>query len=99
MGLCGRVFIRVYRLLKIQSIMLVFSTQLCELLLLSPSLWFNSLPLHPNLVNKYFVYTFALCKGGGRWGGYGVLFWASDSKHLLESPFTSHFFRCRHCLL
>ncbi len=40
----GQVFIRVHRL-KMQSIMLVFSTQLCELLPLSPSLWFNSPPL------------------------------------------------------
>jgi hypothetical protein len=36
--------------------MLVFSTQLCELLPLSPSLWFNSPPLP--CVNKYTVYTF-----------------------------------------
>jgi hypothetical protein len=35
-----QVFIRVYRL-EIQSVMLVFSTQLCELPLY-PSLWFNS---------------------------------------------------------
>jgi hypothetical protein len=42
-----QVFIRVYRL-EIQSVVLVFSTQLCELLLLSPSLWFNSpSPLPP----------------------------------------------------
>ncbi len=38
-----KVFIRVYRL-KIQRVMLVFSTQLCELLPLSSSLWFNSPP-------------------------------------------------------
>jgi hypothetical protein len=37
------VFTRVYRL-EIQSVMLVFSTRLCELLPLSPSLWSNSLP-------------------------------------------------------
>ncbi len=35
-----QVFIRVYRL-EIPSGMLIFSTQLCELLPLSPSLWFN----------------------------------------------------------
>jgi hypothetical protein len=36
-GILRQVFIRVYRL-EIQSVMLVFSTQLCELLPLSPSL-------------------------------------------------------------
>jgi hypothetical protein len=36
-GTLWQVFIRVYRL-EIQSVMLVFSTQLCELLPLSPSL-------------------------------------------------------------
>jgi hypothetical protein len=38
-GALWQVFIRVCRL-EIQSVMLIFSTQLCELLLLSPSLWF-----------------------------------------------------------
>ncbi len=38
-----QVLIRVYRL-EIQSVMLVFSTKLCELLPLYPSLWFNSPP-------------------------------------------------------
>jgi hypothetical protein len=40
-----QVLIRVYRLEKkveIESIKLVFSTQLCKLLPLKPSLWFNS---------------------------------------------------------
>ncbi len=37
-------FIRVYRF-EIQSVVLVFSTQLCELLPLYPSLWYNYLPL------------------------------------------------------
>ncbi len=49
--------------------MLVFSNQLCELLPLWPSLWFNS--PHPFTflcVNKYTVYTYTVCKGG-----YGVL--------------------------
>ncbi len=41
--------------------MLVFSTQLCELLPLQPSLWFNP-PL--SCVNKYTVYTYTVCKGG-----------------------------------
>ncbi len=48
--------------------MLVFSTQLCELLPLSPSLWFNSPPLP--CVNKYTVFTYTVWKGGG---GYGVM--------------------------
>ncbi len=38
-----QVFIRVYKL-EIQAVMLLFWTQLCELLPLSPSLWFNSPP-------------------------------------------------------
>jgi hypothetical protein len=36
-------FLRVYRL-EIQSVMLAFSSKLCELLPLSPSLWFTSPP-------------------------------------------------------
>jgi hypothetical protein len=44
-GTMRQVFIRVYRL-EIQSVMLVFSTQLCELLPLYPSLWFIP-PPHP----------------------------------------------------
>jgi hypothetical protein len=40
-GTLRQVFIRVYRL-EIQSVMFVFSTQLCELLPLYPSLCFNS---------------------------------------------------------
>ncbi len=40
-----------------------------ELLLLSPSLWFNSRPLPLPNVNKYTVYTHTLVRGGG----YGVL--------------------------
>ncbi len=52
--------------MEIQSVMLVFSTQLCELLPLSPSLWFNSLlPCPPSLVNKYTVYTHTVWKTGG----------------------------------
>jgi hypothetical protein len=47
-GTLRQVFIKVYRL-EIYSVMLVFSTQLCELLPLSPSLWFNSLPPPPSL--------------------------------------------------
>jgi hypothetical protein len=50
-----QVFIRVYRL-EIQSVMLVFSTHLCELLTLASSPWFNSLP-PPPCVNNYTVFT------------------------------------------
>ncbi len=48
-GTLRQVFIRVYRL-EIQSVMLVFSTQLCELLPLYLSLWFNATrsPFHPS---------------------------------------------------
>ncbi len=56
--LIWRVFITVYRL-EIQSVMLVFSTQLCELLALYPSLWFTS-PLP--CVKVQYIQT-------GGWGG------------------------------
>ena len=54
-GTLWQAFIRVYRL-EIQSVMLVFSTQLFDLLPFSPSLWLNS-PPSPTV-----------CKGGGVWG-------------------------------
>ncbi len=67
-----QVFIRVYKLEITRSVMLVFSTQLCDLysplVPLSPSLKFNSLPPLP-CVNKYTVHV-TVCRG---WGGYGVL--------------------------
>jgi hypothetical protein len=43
--------------------MLVFLTQLCELLPMSPSLWFK-------YTEYYTLYTYAVCKGGG---GYEVV--------------------------
>jgi hypothetical protein len=63
-GTLRQEFIRVYRL-EIQSVMLVFSTQLCEMLPHSPSLWLVQLSPHsPFLhVNKYIVYTYTVCKG------------------------------------
>ncbi len=70
-----KVFIKVYRL-EIQSVMLVISTQLCELLPLSPSLWLNSPHLPPSCVNKYTIQykrkQDTVCKGGG------MGFWTSD---------------------
>jgi hypothetical protein len=42
-GTLQQAFIRVHRL-EMQSVMLVFSTQLCKLLPLYPSLWFTSPP-------------------------------------------------------
>ncbi len=60
-----QVFIRVYRLV-IQSVMLVFSTQLCELFLLEPTLWFKPSPFPPPpppCVNKYTVFTYTVCRG------------------------------------
>jgi hypothetical protein len=56
-GTSLQVFIRVYRL-EIQSVMLVFSIQFCELLSLSPSLWFNSTP--SPCENKYTVYVYSV---------------------------------------
>jgi hypothetical protein len=60
---------RVYRM-EIQSVMLVFSTQLCELLPLLPSLWFKSPPIPPSLCEYVYCavsYTRiqCACKGGG----------------------------------
>jgi hypothetical protein len=57
-----QVFIRVYRL-EIQSVMLSFLTQLCELLPLSPFALVQLIP-HP-CMNKYIVYMYTVCKGGG----------------------------------
>jgi hypothetical protein len=65
--------------------MLVFLTQLCELLLLSHSLWFNSPPTPVPCVNKYTEYMYTVCKGGG------MGFRALDDKNLLQSPVTGHF--------
>ncbi len=59
-----QVFIRVYRL-EIQSVMLVFSTQLSELLPLLPSLWFNSPPLPLPWVKVQYIQTVCDLEGGG----------------------------------
>jgi hypothetical protein len=61
-GTLRQVFIRVYRL-EIQAVMLVFSTQLCELLPLS--LLFSVLTLPPSPL----PFTRIQCaRGGGVWG-------------------------------
>jgi hypothetical protein len=65
------VFIRVYRL-EIQSVMLVFSTQLCEMLLLSPFFLVQLSPLP--CVNKYTAYINVYSV----YGGEGVGVWASE---------------------
>jgi hypothetical protein len=62
-------FIRVYKL-EIQSVILVFSTKLCELLPLKPSLWFNSPP--PSLCQST-VFIDSVWLGGGGGGGGGPL--------------------------
>jgi hypothetical protein len=64
--------------------MLVFSTQLCELLLFSPSLWFKSTLSPLPCVNKVYLYTRIQCVRGG--GGMG--FWVKTDKHLPQSTFT-----------
>ncbi len=56
------VLIRVCRR-EIQSVMLVFFTQLCKLLPLKPSLWFNSLPPPPSLCQST-VHTYSVQLGG-----------------------------------
>jgi hypothetical protein len=81
------VFIRVYRL-EIQSVMLVFSTRLCELLTLSPSLWFIFPPPFP--VSKYTVYTYTVCKGGDKG------FFLIQINTCRKVPFQVNFFRSRH---
>jgi hypothetical protein len=63
------VFNRVYRL-ELQSVMLVFSTQLCKRLPLNPSLWFTSPNPAPLLLVKVQVYLYKQCSvwlgaGGG----------------------------------
>jgi len=67
-GTLRQVFIKVYRLELHFNHMLVFLTQLCELLTLQSSLWFNSSPPHPlPCVNKYKVCIhYTVCKRGLR---------------------------------
>ncbi len=74
------VFIRDYRL-EIQAVMLVFSTQFCELLPRPSSLWFNSPPF-PS------IYTYTVCTGGGGWVSR-----PQTDKHLPQSPVTFQFFK------
>ncbi len=81
-GTLLQVFIRVYRL-EIQSVMLVFSTQLVNFCPL-PSLWFNSPPF-PVWISILYMYTYRACKGAG-------LSWASErstpaAKYLYRSIF------------
>jgi hypothetical protein len=75
-GTLRQVFIRFYRL-QIQSVLLIFSTQLCELLPLSGS----TLPPTPlPCVSKYTVFTYTVqCVRGG-----GVGFWAP--RHINTCP-------------
>ncbi len=61
-GTLRQVYIIVYRL-EIQSVTLVFSTQLCELLPLYPSLRFNSPPPLPVWIS--ILYTRLQCLRGG----------------------------------
>ncbi len=66
-GTLRQMFIRVY-ILEIQLVMLVFSTQLCELLPLSPSLWFNSPPFPVWISILYTHIQYARGRGGmGFW--------------------------------
>ncbi len=92
-----QVYIRVYRLEK-QSVMLVFSTQLCELLYGVP-LTFSLVQLSPLppfsvWVSTFTVYTYKVCKAGGVWGS-----GPQTDKQRPQSPFTSKFFRWRHFAL
>jgi hypothetical protein len=88
-GTLRQVFIRVYRLV-IHSVMLVFSTQLRELLpLLTFSLVSSTPPPTIPCVNEYTVYTVQCARGGYVViGGEGP----QTDKHLKQSPFTSNYF-------
>jgi hypothetical protein len=58
-GALRQVFIRVYTMEK-QSVMFVFSTQLCELLPPSPSLWFNPPPPLCEICTVYFIHEYTV---------------------------------------
>ncbi len=65
-GTLRQVLIRVFRL-EIQSVILVFSTHLCELFSLSPSLCFNSTPPPPPSQTAEVTDCEWLGGGGGCW--------------------------------
>ncbi len=67
-GTLRQVFIRVYRL-EIQSVMLIFSIQLCKLLPLYSSLWFNSTTLPLPCVKVQYIQTPCGWEGDGGDGG------------------------------
>ncbi len=73
--------------LPVKGLMLLFSTQLRELLPLSPSLRFNSPPPLP-CVNKYTDSRIKSVRGGREVWGSGP----QTNKHLPQSPCTSQFF-------
>jgi hypothetical protein len=80
-GTCRQMFFRVYRL-EIQSGMLVrpsFVNCCSSNFLSGTTLPLSSLPC----VNRYTVYTYTVCKGGGVWC-YGP----QTDKHLPQNPFT-----------
>jgi hypothetical protein len=86
----SELFIRVYRL-EIQSVMSVFSTQLCELLPPYSSLWFNSPPLPPTCFKVQNILAVRMWLGGG--GGRGVLRTVGD--HILQEFNTLYLTRFR----
>jgi hypothetical protein len=69
----------------------LFSTQLCKLLPLSPSVWFSSPPFPPFPVWISILHTRIR---GGIWGSR-----LQTDKHLPQSPFTGKFVRWRHFAL
>jgi hypothetical protein len=67
-------FVRVYSL-EILSVMLVFSTQLCELVRWCPFPLLSGSTLHPPpllCLNKYTASTYTVCKSGGWYGVLGL---------------------------
>ncbi len=85
----------VYRL-EILSVMLVFSTHLCELLPLSPSLWFKSPTPLPFPVWTSLLYTSIQCVRGG-YGVLGLRRLTPAAKSLYRSIFLDN--EILHCLL
>jgi hypothetical protein len=83
-GTLRQVLIRVYRL-EIISVMLVFSTQICELLPLLSSLWFNSPPTFVNKQNdkqnESHLSTACILSLGHKGGEHGRLLGPQEGHH------------------
>jgi hypothetical protein len=83
-GTLRQVLIRIYRL-EIISVMLVFSTQICELLPLLSSLWFNFPPTFVNKQNdkqnESHLFTASILSLGHKGGEHGCLLGPREGHH------------------